>query len=101
MPDDITRHYHGGHPRSEEAHEDTSARRSRDQARILKVLHANPRGFTCDEAEVLTGMSHQTCSARFAEMKAKGWLISANEQRLTRSGSKADVWRSSLPAKRA
>jgi hypothetical protein len=95
MSNDITRRYHGGNPRSGEAHEDTKARKMRDQMRILKLMHAHPNGLTCDEAEVLLGMSHQTCSARFSDMKAKGWLIPCNLQRFTRLGSRADVFRSS------
>jgi hypothetical protein len=95
MTDDITRRYHKGHPRSEEAPEDTRKHKARYEMRILRLLHTYSRGLTCDEAEVLLGMSHQTCSARFSELKAKGWLEPTGEQRLTRSGSKADVFRSS------
>ena len=87
MASDITRRYHRGNPRSTEAHEDTKVRKLRDQMRILR----HPNGLICDEAEVLLNMSHQTCSARFSEMKAKGWIAPTGERRLTRSGSYADV----------
>jgi hypothetical protein len=90
---DITRNYHRGNPRSAEAHENTKRRKARDELNILRLLHAHPAGLICDEAEVLLSMSHQTCSARFSEMKAKGWLEPTGERRLTRSGSYADVIR--------
>jgi hypothetical protein len=90
--DDITRNYHGGNPRSAEAHEDTRRRKLRDQLRILQLMAKFPEGLTCDEAEIFLNMSHQTCSARFADMKKKGWLLPTGQQRLTRSGSKADVF---------
>ena len=93
---DITRNYHRGNPRSAEAHEDTKVRKLRDQMRILRLLHSHPGGLICDEAEVLLDMRHQTCSARFSDMKAKGWLEPTGQRRLTRSGSYADVMRSVL-----
>jgi hypothetical protein len=94
---DITRRYHRGHPRSTEAYEDTKVRKLRDQMRILRLLHEHPNGLICDEAEVLLNMSHQTCSARFSDMKAKGWIAPTGERRLTRSGSYADVMRAVSP----
>jgi Fic family protein len=90
--EDITRNYHGGNPRSEEAHESTRRRKLRDQLRILQLLFKFPEGLTCDEAEIMLNMSHQTCSARFSDMKKKGWILPTGGQRLTRSKSNADVF---------
>ena len=92
MSEDITANYHGGHPRSVEAQEATKPRKNADYSRILTLLHAHPYGLTCDEAEQLLGMRHQTCSARFSDMKKRGWLIWCGK-RPTRSGVDADVWR--------
>jgi len=90
---DITRNYHGGHPRSEEANAQTD--KHRDTMRILKVLHDRRHGMTCDEMEIELGMLHQTCSARFSDMKRMGWIVKCGE-RPTRTGCKADVWRTIL-----
>ena len=89
---DITENYHGGNPRSAEAHEDTKGKKARDQARILRALGAHPKGLTCDQVETLLGIAHQTCSARFTELKAKNWILPTGERRLTKHGSKADVF---------
>jgi hypothetical protein len=37
-------------------------------------------------------MMHQTCSARFSDLKRKGWLVANGKQRKTRSGCDADVY---------
>jgi hypothetical protein len=91
MSEDITANYHGGHPRSVEAHEATKPRKSAYYARI-PLLNTHPRGMTCEEAEILLGMKNQTCSARFSDMKKRGWLTWCGK-RPTRSGVDADVWR--------
>ncbi|MCA1452171.1 hypothetical protein I6F35_02940 [Bradyrhizobium sp. BRP22] len=90
MSDDIIANYHGGHSRSVEAREATKPRKNTDYLRILALLHQRPAGLTCDEAEILLGMRHQTCSARFSDMKRKGWLVTRGKRR-TRSGCSADV----------
>jgi hypothetical protein len=92
MNDDITANYHGDNARSIEAHEATAPNKNADYARILAVLRKRPTlGLTCDEAERILGMKHQTCSARFSDMKKKGWLIINGTKRKTRSGCNADV----------
>lgn len=88
--DDITANYHRGNPRSVEANDATRSRKSADCIRILAALRLQPAGLTCDEAEQVLGMSHQTCSARFADMKRKGWLV-IRGKRKTRSNCWADV----------
>ncbi len=55
-------------------------------------------GATCDEVEVESGLSHQTCSARFRELAQRGQIIMKRDgegrpvTRKTRSGRAAQVW---------
>lgn len=87
---DITANYHRGNARSVEANEATTPNKGRDCMRILAALRQQPAGLTCDEAEQLLGMRHQTCSARFADMKRRGWLTTRGKRK-TRSNCWADV----------
>ncbi len=88
---DTTSGYHGGDPYSDRAHKRTE--KSRDLYRLYMLLRErHPGGLTSDEAEVLTGMSHQTCSARFTDMKRYLWIEHCGS-RLTRTGNLAGVWR--------
>ncbi len=48
-------------------------------------------GMTCDEVEMLSGLSHQTASARINEL-AKIRAIVPGGRRQTRSGRQAMVW---------
>lgn len=64
-----------------------------DRGRILWEISSRG-GLTCDEVEVITGLSHQTCSARFRDL-AKGTnplIIPSGEKRPTRTGRRAMVW---------
>ena len=88
--EDITANYHRGNERSVEAHEATRSSKSADCMRILAALRQQQDGLTCDEAEQVLGMRHQTCSARFADMKRKGWLFTYGKRK-TRSNCWADV----------
>jgi hypothetical protein len=38
------------------------------QKRVLDCVASMPGGLTCDQVECITGMAHQTCSARFREL---------------------------------
>ena len=38
------------------------------QRQVLDCIRAMPGGLTCDDAESILGMAHQTCSARFREL---------------------------------
>ena len=38
------------------------------QRQVLDCITASPAGLTCDEAECILGLAHQTCSARFREL---------------------------------
>ena len=54
-------------------------------------------GATCDEAEVELGLSHQTCSARFYDLKelppnGLGLIETLGEVRKTRTGARALVY---------
>lgn len=50
-------------------------------------------GATCDEVEALTGMKHQTASARVRELAKGGEIVDSGARRETRSGCAAIVWR--------
>jgi hypothetical protein len=50
------------------------------------------RGATSDEAEAVLKLSHQTCSARFNELRNRGLIVDSGERRATRSGRKAAVY---------
>jgi predicted transcriptional regulator len=58
---------------------------------ITDVAKQRSDGITCDEAEQLLGMLHQSCSARFNELERDGILIPSETTRRTRSGSSARV----------
>ena len=88
---DTTSGYHGGDPYSDKANR--SLDKNRDLYRLYRLLYErHPGGLTCDEAERITGMSHQTCSARFTDMKRYVWIEHCGS-RPTRTGNLAGVWR--------
>jgi len=89
---DICHHYHGGDPESVAANEDSIPRKKRDRLRIMGFLkNRGKEGATCDETEVLLDMRHQTCSARFTELKADDEIAKIG-LRPTRSGNQAGVY---------
>lgn len=51
-----------------------------------------PGGATCDECETVTGLSHQTASARLRALVLKGKIHDGGTKRPTRSGRSAIVW---------
>lgn len=65
---------------------------SEGQARVLRAILHSKHGLTCDEVEVVTGLSHQSASPRVNELVNKG-LIVGNGHRTTRHGRSAVVWR--------
>lgn len=89
MKPDICANRHGGNAESVAANRGTN--KKRDAARILAALEYIG-ACACDEVEVLLCMSHQTCSARFADLKKAG-LIEPTNRRKTRSGRWAMAWR--------
>lgn len=92
---DICRNNHGGNPESVAAHAKT--KKARDRLTVTEALYlAASHGATCDELEVSTGMSHQTCSARCSELLAAQWIYrkpsgGGYEKRKTRTGRHAAV----------
>lgn len=74
--------------------------------RILRALELAEDGFNCDELEVLTGIKHQTCSARLNDLNTKFnpplavYRIledGSTYKRPTRSGSPARVYYAAEP----
>ncbi len=92
MTYDITRNYHGGNTESVEANKRAGINKSRDRWRIVEFMVTRGRyGATCYEAEEALGMSHQTCSARFSDLK-KDRVLSVNGiRRPTNTGCLAAV----------
>jgi len=89
--DDITRNYHGGNKQSEEANRRT--RKHKDRARVvMHIWSCGTYGCTCYEAEQALGMRHQTCSARFSDLKNDGVIIGTGQTRPTDTGSPAEVY---------
>lgn len=85
---DICANRHGGNAESVAANRGTN--KERDTAMILRRLSI--LDFTCDEMEHYSNLSHQTCSARFSDLKRLG-LIEPTTRRKTRSGRWAMAWR--------
>lgn len=83
---------HNGTETSRAAADSMRARRNTDERHILFFLRACPVGSTCDEAEAMLGMSHQTCSARFNGLARAGRIVAAGYKRPTRSGRGAQVY---------
>ena len=89
---DITQNYHRGNPESVAAKKISRLNAERDRTRILRLAGMRgDEGLTCDEAERLLSLSHQTCSARFSELKRDKLLVATGQRRPTRSGAQARV----------
>ena len=46
--------------------------------RVLSTVQAAPQGITCEQLEAITGLKHQTASARLKELQDRGqvdWKI--------------------------
>lgn len=89
MKPDICANRHGGNAESVSANKGTN--KVNDSAYILRMIDLFGDG-TCDEVESRTCLSHQTCSARFSDLKKAG-LIEPTMRRKTRSGRWAMAWR--------
>lgn len=68
------------------------------QRQILSLVRQHPHGLTRDEIEVMTGLQHQTASARVRELMLNGLLETRMDpttgksyRRPTRSGRQAEV----------
>lgn len=64
---------------------------SRLEARVLAVVMKHPR--TCDAVEQITGLSHQTVSARLRGLVLRDQIENSGQKARTRSGRWAVVWR--------
>ncbi len=87
-PVDVCANRHGGNVNSRAANVLTD--KARDTAAIIAFLRRVPDA-TCDEVEVALSMKHQTCSARFSDLK-KGTLLLPTQRRPTRSGCMAQAY---------
>lgn len=56
------------------------------------VFTAIGSGRTCDELEEITGLPHQTVSARLRGLAKREVIADSGDRRPTRSGRKAVVW---------
>lgn len=68
-----------------------------DLGRLEKLVYghieeAGLKGATDDELEEITGLSHQTVSARRRTLVLKGMVCDSGQRRSTRSNRKAVVW---------
>jgi hypothetical protein len=91
--DDITANYHRGNPQSVEAHNSTPRHlRAAQRAEIYTYVFAcGDHGCTSDEAEIALDMPHQTCSARFTDLKKDRAIVVTGRTRLTQQGKYAAV----------
>ncbi len=86
-----------GNQSSEEAASSVKESARSIRTRIFQYIAASPDGKTCDELEVELYLSHQTASARCAELKRQGRvapMLDEDDKRIrrkTRSGRNADV----------
>lgn len=66
---------------------------SRDEKLVFeKVEEAGKEGLTDDQIEQMTGLMHQTASARRRGLVVKGRVRDSGQVRSTRSGRNASVW---------
>lgn len=88
---DVCAKKHKQNPLSTQAHKSLADAKKALLKQILNfIVSRGTYGATCEEIECLLGISHQTASARCAELKALG-LIRVAGQRKTKSGRNAGV----------
>jgi len=76
---------------SEEASRRALPRAGRDARRILDLIRAHG-GLTCREIQELTGIPHETASARCTGLKDKGWIRDSGKRRPSAKGNPMTVW---------
>jgi hypothetical protein len=69
-----------------------SGRASKRAAAMTELYRKHPDGLTADEAEVLTGGTHQSVSATVSVLFHRGVLYDTGKRRKTRSGNNARVY---------
>jgi hypothetical protein len=63
------------------------------RARVLTIIrNCGDQGATDDEIEVVTGLRHQTASARRRELVLGNFIKDSGRTRPTRSNRQATVW---------
>ncbi len=80
---------------SREAWESIQGRAPSDREAVYLLLVEKP--MTCDEIEVLTGLRHQTASARVNDLKRAHRICDSGVRRKTRSNRNATVWTTDIP----
>jgi len=89
---DPTAGYHRGNEESREAWDSLPEETVTGQLGVVVDTIRKSKGLTCDEVEIITGLSHQTVSARITILKQRGWLDVIGK-RPTRTGRMASVYR--------
>ena len=78
---------------SEAAAESMRPTASTLRARVLRIIRERGSlGATCDEVEWVSGLRHQTASARVYELRKRSRIVDSGRRRKTRSGRNAIVW---------
>lgn len=82
-----------GSDTSEAAAESLEPSLNRLEAQVFSAIAARgEQGVTDDELELMTGLRHQTVSARRRTLVLKQLICDSTRRRLTRSGRSAVVW---------
>jgi len=89
---DPTESYHKGNPESAAAWASMSVNTLSGVRRLVLDTIRTLNGATCDELEILTGLSHQTISARCTELSQMEYITKYGK-RPTRSGRMAAIWK--------
>jgi hypothetical protein len=89
--DDITSKYHKNNVQSVAAFNSVKANTCHQRELVFDAIAARSSGYTCDELEMLLGLSHQACSARCTELKAQCRIEPSGLVRRTRAGRLAAV----------
>ena len=92
---DICYNYHKGNKCSIEANKIAHKGKENNKQRVINAIrqswYGREVGLTCEQIEQVTGISHQTCSARLSELKRE-CKIKIVGTRKTKSGSPASVY---------
>lgn len=82
--------YEAGSETSQAAAASVTPDLGRLEAIVFACIKARPR--TCDEVEAVTGLSHQTVSARIRGLVLRAALEDTGQRAITRSGRRAAIW---------
>lgn len=86
---DVCSRNHGGNENSVAAHASLQSA-GEVRRRILELIRKERGGLTCDEIEQILGLSHQSASARCAELKRDKQVIESGKRK-TRTGRLAGI----------